>query len=151
MTKQNEHKLEGKPTISEELYWVSATHNNPVQKIAHRGALEIERLTEKVQELENAEYINLAYELCSILGVNNRSLQAALPMAIENAKRLIEAKPMHEHCIQATYTLTANLCAINTVSEKDGVELIRRESAMDLIMAWRMSMDNAQAVGKPVN
>lgn len=43
----------------------------------------------------------------------------------------------------AAMTLTAHLCGVATVHEKDGYELIRRESVMELVTRWRMAWDAA--------
>jgi peroxiredoxin family protein len=40
-------------------------------------------------------------------------------------------------------SLTSQLCGIATVTEKDGYDLIRRESVMDFITRWRGAWDEA--------
>lgn len=59
------------------------------------------------------------------------------------------AKHIHE-LDQIAMTLTSRLCGIATVAEKDGYELIRRESVMDFVTRWRREWDALKAAN-PVN
>jgi len=44
---------------------------------------------------------------------------------------------------QAAHSLASLLCGVGVVAEKDGHELIRRESVMELVTRWRMQWDAA--------
>ena len=43
----------------------------------------------------------------------------------------------------ASHSLAALLCGLQTVSEKDGYELIRRESVLEHVLQWRKKWDVA--------
>ena len=43
----------------------------------------------------------------------------------------------------ASHSLAALLCGLQTVSEKDGYELIRRESVLEHVLQWRKNWDVA--------
>lgn len=64
--------------------------------------------------------------------------EAALRGAERDAKRLrLELTESH----RAGFELTSRLCGIAVVAEKDGYELIRRNSAMDFVVRWRQAFD----------
>lgn len=46
----------------------------------------------------------------------------------------------------ASHSLASLLCGVATVSEKDGYELIRRESVMEFVTQWRKNWDSAMKV-----
>lgn len=45
----------------------------------------------------------------------------------------------------ASHSLASLLCGVATVGEKDGYELIRRESVMELVTQWRKNWDSAMS------
>lgn len=49
----------------------------------------------------------------------------------------------------AAHSLAAGLCGIGEVAAKDGFDLIRRESVMDLVTRWRRQWDAAMATPNP--
>lgn len=46
----------------------------------------------------------------------------------------------------ASHSLASLLCGVETVSEKDRYELIRRESVMELVTQWRKNWNSAMKV-----
>lgn len=76
-------------------------------------------------------------------------LQAEIDRLHEgHAKIYDEAQRLREQLRavnSASHSLASLLCGVGVVAEKDGHELIRRESVMDLVTRWRMQWDKAMA------
>jgi hypothetical protein len=156
--------------IAEELRNLAANYENPVQKIAHLAAIEIEKLSTRIGELENGHYHKLVHNICTGMNIAPGDIEtrvSGLDAAIndmrekltqENAHllsqvlfltaQLTSQRKLSQKCNTASYSLSTSLCAIETVSEKDGFDLIRRDSVMDFVVRWRQSMNEASRVAE---
>lgn len=58
-------------------------------------------------------------------------------------KRLRKQLADVNHSVHSLASLASLLCGVGVVAEKDGYELLRRESVMDLVTRWRRQWDEA--------
>lgn len=136
----------------------------------HITALEAEKtllsasIRKQDDELQQArdqrdEARQLASEWSNEAGAEVQRLQAELQQArddrdfiarsahqererMERDRQRMKEQMAHDRAASsAAYTLAANLCGVHVVAEKDGHDLIRRESVMDLVTAWRRDME----------
>ncbi len=87
---------------------------------------------ESAINMENFKVTNRAY-----VDMDERRLKAEAALA--EAQRQI--RTIRHDCLAPAFELTARLCAIRVVAEKDDYELIRRESVMDFVVRWRQTID----------
>ncbi len=79
---------------------------------------------------------------CNATALERNELMGKLAKAeaaLAEAQRQI--RTIRHDCLAPAFELTARLCAIRVVAEKDDYELIRRESVMDFVVRWRQTID----------
>lgn len=97
----------------------------------------------------NVREDDIEHLACSSCG-SDEFHKEEIPMYDKTTEDLISDNKKLKEQLQfvniASHSLASLLCGVATVSEKDGYELIRRESVMELVMQWQKNWDSAMKV-----
>jgi hypothetical protein len=74
----------------------------------------------------------------------------ALKFIQQQAEQIAELRNQLLAVNSASHSLAASLCGVHDVATKDGYELIRRDSVMELVTRWRSQWDAALAKPMPM-
>ena len=85
----------------------------------------------------------LTIKYSSDQAIDNMRLAMRKIMAESYSGEILKLEQQLQFVNIASHSLAALLCGLQTVSEKDGYELIRRESVLEHVLQWRKNWDVA--------